>query len=87
MNEEYNEGLKLVREACENAKNVGWTHELKEYFVLGCGMIDSAQYGVNTIIQHFIIGRDGWKDYSEGKKTWEQYINSEFEKMHSESEE
>ena len=86
MGAESDDGNRILNEAVEEAKKSGWTHELKEKFVLGCGMVDSGTCGDTTIIQHFFI-HDGdddkaWEEYSDGE-TWVDYIDKEFNYMYA----
>ena len=82
---ELEHGVRLQKEAIEEAKEKGWTPELKEKYVVGVGMENNAMYGDCTIIQHCFIhdgNDDAWKEYA--GNTWEEYINEEFETYHPE---
>jgi len=76
---EFEHGKGLIDSAISEAEKEGWTQELKNQYVFGCGMQDSAIYKVDTILQNFFLNDDGqWEEYSD--ITWEQYIDNEFNK-------
>ena len=75
--QEWEDGKAVMDEAREKALKLGrWTHKLKAEAVHGVGMMTDAETGVTTILQDFIMHREG-----QLRGSWKNRISEEFE-MH-----
>ncbi len=52
--EELTKAIKLIHSSVRESRVNSWTKELKERFILGVGMEESACYKNDTILQHFL---------------------------------